>query len=389
MEHITLEKVNSYLLSRQHLSSGKSADIVRITGDICGLHATGAAEPYLALFARSAGFRREMLNEQLYTKKTLFKVRCMRSTLYILVREMLPSAFAATYPMVEKQSRRYAEYLGLDMNEYPGIETSIIDILHGKPATITEIKRYLQRKDLHLPSILNLMCDQGILVRLQGSWKSQSYRYTLFKEFFPGMDLWSISETEGIKQLLRAYLYSFGPATEDDIAWWTGLTKARIVPALNELTREIMQIGIYGLKGEFVVLKSEYEEMCKHQRQEDRIISVLPILDPYLMGYKKRERYLDHRYYDMVFDNGGNATTTVLLDGNITGIWDIDEKESLCKLFLLKKVPAKTAKNVISKLSAMGEFITGRPVMVKPVSSMIPLTQRSSGGFMSPLKNSK
>ena len=36
------------------------------------------------------------------------------------------------------------------------------------------------------------------------------------------------------------------------------------------------------------------------------------MLDPYLMGYKDRERYLDPRFKDFVFDRSGNVTNTIV-----------------------------------------------------------------------------
>jgi len=388
MESIALERVNSHLLDRQHLSPGTTGDIAAITGDIAGLHATRASEPYLALFARSPGFRRQLLDEKLYNDKKLLKMRCMRGTLYILTREMLPAAYAATIPVVEKLSRRYAEYRGLKMSEYPLLSATILEILHRKPLTVTEIKQNLNRYDLHLPSILNLMCDQGLLARLQGSWRSQNYRYTPFAEFFPGLDLLVDSESEAINKLIQYYLRSFGPVTINDITWWTGLPKAKIAAALAAMGHKIMHIGIPEIPGDFIILSAEYEIMQSSIPINRPVVNILPGLDPYIMGYKKRDRYLDHRHYNMVFDGAGNATTTILYNGKITGIWDIDEDALLCKVFLLDGANKKTLTEIEPGLLAMGEFITGRPVIMDIVPSMTPLTRRTYGGFMSPLKDS-
>ena len=388
MESIALERVNSHLLARQHLSPCTASDIVAITGDIAGLHATGASEPYLALFARSPGFRRETLDEQLYTGKTLVKMRCMRGTLFILTREMLPAAYAATIPAVEKLSRRYAEYQGLKMSEYPAVTAAILEMLHGKPLSSSEIKRKPNRLDLHLPSILNLMCDQGLLARLQGSWRSQNYRFTPFADFFPGLDLHVYSESKAIKRLVQYYLRSFGPVTTDDITWWTGLPKAKIAAALAVMGDNIVHVSIPEIPGDFIVLESEYETMRRPVSPHRPVINVLPVLDPYIMGYKKRDSYLDSRHYNMVFDGAGSATTTILYNGKITGVWDIDEDASLCKVYLLDGADKKTLAEIEPGLLTMGEFITGRPVIMDIVPAMTPLTKRTYGGFMSHLKDS-
>ena len=101
MTSINLSQVNHFVLHKQHLTDdSRIDDIVQITGDISGLHATGTREPYLALFARTRNFTREQLDNELYVKRSLGKIRCMRGTLYILTTEMLPVAYAATKALV-------------------------------------------------------------------------------------------------------------------------------------------------------------------------------------------------------------------------------------------------------------------------------------------------
>ena len=65
-----LQAVNRFILTKQHLSEdSKIDDIVRITRDIGGLHATSATTPYLSLLARTNKFAKETLQEALYQKK--------------------------------------------------------------------------------------------------------------------------------------------------------------------------------------------------------------------------------------------------------------------------------------------------------------------------------
>ena len=64
--------INKLILSKQHLThSSKVNDILKITEDLCGLHATGTLEPYIQLFIRAQNFKKEDLDTELYSKKTL------------------------------------------------------------------------------------------------------------------------------------------------------------------------------------------------------------------------------------------------------------------------------------------------------------------------------
>ncbi len=62
MKTLDRNKVNRYLMHKQHLSQdSKTDDILRITRDIMGLHATVPATSYLSLLARTRQFNKDML----------------------------------------------------------------------------------------------------------------------------------------------------------------------------------------------------------------------------------------------------------------------------------------------------------------------------------------
>jgi hypothetical protein len=106
-------------LWKQHLASGSKIDgVYQIAGDVCGLHATGPMTPYLSLFARSRTFLKEHLEDELYVRKTLGKIRCMRGALHILTKEMVPIAYAATRMMMQKGLRNFLEFRGVSASEY-------------------------------------------------------------------------------------------------------------------------------------------------------------------------------------------------------------------------------------------------------------------------------
>ena len=120
---------------------------------------------------------------------------------------------------------------------------------------------------------------------------------------------------------------------------------------------------------------------------DKQLVNMLPRMDPYIMGYRDRERYLDSAHYDYVFDRGGNAVATIVLDGKVIGVWDFGE--TFIKIFLFEHAEADVLKEVYAKARSIGVFLSGKEVEVQECSSMIPLNQRTSGGLFSPLKNSK
>jgi len=393
MNGITLNKVNHFILRKQHLTDdAKVDDVVQIARDITGLHATGVKEPYLALFARTRNFAKEQLDGELYLKRTLGRIRCMRGTLYILPKEMIPIAHAATRGMVEKLSRRYAEFRGISEMDYLDVSKSILSLLKGGEMSVSEIKTELNTR-LNLSAVLNLMCDQGLLVRIQAgkSWKVGNYRYTPFREFFTDINLTQFSELEAVTLLVKQYLSSFGPATEGDITWWLRLNKTKVREALDRIKDNVTRLDIPNLKGEFIVLRSDLNLLREVELTGKPTVNLLPTLDPYLMGYKQRERYLDYKHYDKTFDRSGNATSTILVDGRTVGVWDFldSDVEPEVKVCLLEEVTEEILQQIYSKALEIGKFISGTEVKFRKVSSMVSLREMPAGAFMSPLKNSQ
>ncbi|UCG03208.1 MAG: AlkZ family DNA glycosylase [Candidatus Heimdallarchaeota archaeon] len=379
-----MNDINKLGLYKQHLSEDKrTQDLIEVVQEIAGLHATIPRTPYLSLFARINNFTKELLDEELYIKKRLGKIRCVRRTLYIFPQEMIPAFHMATTKMVEKLTRKSLEYQGISFNTYQNISESILRILKEKneEMTASEIKKALKTK-LNLSNILYLMCDQRLLIR------GKPRKYFLFYAYFPRMDF-SLSEHEAITQLVRYYLQTFGPVSEEDVVWWTGLGKTQIKKAIKGIQDEIVQVRVTDLEKNLLMSESNIKMFTKITL-EKKVVNLLPTLDSYIMGYKERERYfIPNNHYNHVFDRTGNATSIILMDGQIIGVWDvINNKKPLIKLFLFKEVNDNVIGKIYQKAKQIGTFISDKEVTIKECNSMIPLTERTAGSFMSPLRDS-
>jgi len=388
MTQTSLEKVNQFVLHKQHLTAdSKSNNIAQVVKDLSGLHATIPATPYLSLLARTRNFQKEFLEEELYMKRTLGKIRCMRKTVHILPKEMIPVAFSATSKSVELASEKYSRYLGVTQEEYERTARQILKVLKGKAMDASEIKQSL-KTERNISPIVNLMCDQGLLIRGKPakSWKSNIHSYHLFEDYFPSLDLNAIDEATAKELLLRNYTSSFGPVTEDDVVWWIGFLKGEVEQILKNLEDQITQLEVSGLDKSFLMFDSDIRSLDASRSRDT--VNLLPSLDPYLMGYKDRERYLDSECYDNVFDRSGNATSTILLNGKVIGVWDVAEKpEPTIKFLLFHDVEKAVLSDIQVIAKSTGKFILDKAVQIKRCHSMIPLTRRTAGGFMTPLKD--
>ena len=413
MTVLELDDVNGFLLEKQHLSpDARAGDIPTIVRDITALHSTRPSSAYLSLHARMKDFRKDELDREMFKKKTLGRIKCMRKTVHILNREFLPVAHAATRELLTKNAYQYCKKLGISDHDLKTISRSILGALEGREMAAGEIRKTVGGSK-KTSSIINLLCDQGLIIRGPGkSWKDTGYRYSVFSEFFPDVHLDRMSQAEALASLVRNYLHSFGPVTETDISWWTGIGKIKIREALERMKDDTCDIRISGLKGEFIMLLEDRERMNKYSGEQvneysgermneysgeqvneysgerEPVVNLLPCLDPHIMGYKDRERYLHRDRYHMVFDRSGNAASSILIDGMVEGVWDIEERPTpLVKFHMFQKWPVVTMKMIRREAKRTGAFVCDADgVRVKECGTMVSLRERTAGGFMTPLK---
>lgn len=390
MNTFELEEINKLTLEKHHLTEeSKIDDIIKITNDICGLHSTNLTTSYLSLFARTINFSKSDLERELYLTKTLGRVRGMRRTLFIQTAEMIPIMHAATFKIIETSFEKYMEFHKVSKNEFQELSKKILEIVNERELSASEIRKELNT-EANIPAIIQLMGNYGLLIRGRPikDWKDRRNKYTSFKHYFPDIDLNRYNETEAIKLLVEMYIKAFGPVSENDISWWSGLTKTKIRSALNKIKSQFKSIVISTIKGNFLIFDSDLKHFNQNMRFEKPNLILLPELDPYLMGYKDRERYIKPDNYTHVFDRSGNITSTILLNGIVIGVWDKEEKpKPIIKLYLFQPVKNTLEKVLFSKAKELGAFYYDREVEILECSSMIPLTERNAGGFMSPLKN--
>jgi hypothetical protein len=389
-ERFDLRSINHFVLSKQHLVGGTaSSQLNQVVLDVGGLHASEAITPYLSLAARLPDFKPEELDQQLYHEPSMARIRCVRKNIYVHNEDLLPVMFAATSYKVIKASEHFMNYRGVPLSEYKALSESILKLLEKRRLTAAEIKESLATS-FDISAVLYYMCDQGLLVRSEprSGWKDPHHRYAIFSEQFPDVELGALEEREAMLMLVRHYLATFGPASLNDIVWWTGLGKIRVRSALRTLGDEILEIRMADSNFPLLMLESELERLRASVSVQNLTVTILPNLDSYLMGYYDRQRYVDDNLQEYIVDNSGNVTNVVLVNGRVAGVWDCSmEDEYDFKLHLFDYQLATIGDVIRSRARRLGKFLTGHDVRLRQHDKMVPLTKQPAGAFMSPLND--
>jgi hypothetical protein len=107
----------------------------------------------------------------------------------------------------------------------------------------------------------------------------------------------------------------------EDIVWWTGFRTGQIQRALGALEAETVQVTVEGLGSGYVMLAEDAVRLGRFSRFQGPSVSFLPGLDPLIMGYRDRRRYLAAEYERHVVARAGNTVPTVWVNGRVSGAW--------------------------------------------------------------------
>ncbi|BBX16619.1 hypothetical protein CRI77_24130 [Mycolicibacterium duvalii] len=376
MQRFTVEQRRARLARRHHLLA--PADSVEaVTGALVGLHATDPATPHLSLWARRSGYTVDDLNGALYERRSLVKHLAMRRTLWVVRPQDLPEVQSgASDRVAANEARRLAadaEKSGVAADGNAWLETACAAVLRhlhaAGPCSARQLREALPELtgthdpapgkpyggEGHVaPRVLTVLSARGEILRgpNDGGWTTSRPQWVTAGQWLPPAD--AVTPERARAQLVRRWLYAFGPATVTDLKWWFGTTLGWVRRALAEL--DAVEVAMDGTVG--YVLPGddgsdpEPTEWC----------ALLPALDVTTMGWSERDWYLGpHR--DAVFDRNGNAGPTVWVDGRVVGAWRQDADGDV-ELILLEDVGRSAREALSERAHALTHWLNG--VRVNP-----------------------
>jgi hypothetical protein len=387
--HLTLdlERVNRFLLVKQRLAPGtQGEDVVEVVEEVCALHATAPPTPYLSLWSRVRGYCRQWLDTELYETRRLVRALCMRGTLHIVPSEHLPVFYQATrkrsHGGLSRQVRGLLVQAGLcregqEAETQEHLQRRVADVLADRgPSTASELSEWVPELGIRIAHdvgkpyagefslgsrFVPWMCVSGLLARgkPRGSWRSNLHEYALLATWLPGIDLESLTPEEAQTRLVRWYLAAYGPVTAEDIAWWSGFGKRQTARALSALGGEVLQVEIRDLEGEHWMLAADHRRLLAAQFAPGPSVALLPALDPYIMGYRDRRRYLAPEHRDRVYDRAGNAFATAWVRGRVVGVWR--EWDAAIEVLVWEDAEREA---LADRAGQLGRFLCGQEVEV-------------------------
>ena len=230
-------------------------------------------------------------------------VRCwpMRGTLHFVAAEDVRWMLELLAPRVLARNRaRLAREFGLDAATLRRCRTAVERALRGGHAlTRAELYAALDRagvatgegRGLH---VLFALAHERLICF--GARRGKQPSFVLLDEWLPPSP--PKPRDEALAELARRYLTSHGPATSDDLMWWSGLTS-------KEAKESIALAG--PLPEPRVVTRP--------------VVRLLPPFDEYTVAYRDRSAIIDKGFASRLNAGGGMLNEVMVVNGRVAGNW--------------------------------------------------------------------
>jgi hypothetical protein len=373
-------------LVRRHHLAGDAATVELAARGVTVLHATDPATVYLSVLARSAASTVADVASAMYDDRSLVRLLAMRRTLFVVPRALVPAVHhGAAVDVAAQQRQRLLGQLGTLPTE-PRVPTgaalrdwleeaqsdTVAALERRGTATGAQLSRDVpQLRTAFLPTtdkawdvrrnvttqVLTLTGLEGRIVRArpQGAWTSRQHTWQPSKAWWPD----GIAEQADARAaLVSAYLARFGPATEQDVSWWTGWTLRDTRRALSALDLEQVALDDAGTG---VVLAGDADD----EEAVEPVAALLPALDPTPMGWKERGFFLPEDSaggYGGLYDRNGNIGPTVWWDGRVVGAWTVRPDGTIVTA-LLTALPREAERAVAEQVERLQGRLEGAVVV--------------------------
>jgi hypothetical protein len=361
VERIDLRERRARLAVRHGLARPVGSPDEAAAG-LVGFHSSDPVSVFLSARARVEGFVVDQLEDALYERRSLVRLLGMRRTLFVVPRAFAPIVDAACTKILAPGERRRLIRMLEEQEVAPAgkggpwlarVAASTLEALRTRgQATARELTQDVPELAAKLAfgegktwggtmgvstRVLFLLAAEGSIVRARplGTWTSGQYRWAPIEGWL-GEPLAELDHHTACVELLRRYLWSFGPATLTDVRWWTGWTAKLATTTLAAV--DAIEIGLD--EGAGYILPDDVEPAV----DPGRWVALLPGLDATIMGWKERGWFLGE-HGTSLFDRNGNAGPTVWADGRVVGGWS-QTAEGEVVVELLESVDARTRKRV-------------------------------------------
>lgn len=312
----------------QLLSGGAAGrDPVPVTRRILAVQAQDPRGARLALRARSQGLRAADVDRALTDDRSLVITTLNRGTLHLVASEDYPWLQALLGPPLHAAALRRLARDGVGAHAAERALGVLERVLAAEgPRTRVQAREALERADMPaaaqaLIHVVFLAAARGLVLR--GPMIGRQHAFVLARDWLgppPAVD-----RDRALAELARRYLAGHAPASERDLAYWTGLplrdARAALVAIAGSLRER--EDGLLELRR-----KSAADGRHPGELPPPRLLGPF---DPVLHGW--RSRLWVTGSYDRAVVTGGVFRAFALVGGRALALWRIERGDVVIEPF--------------------------------------------------------
>jgi hypothetical protein len=305
-------------MARHHLTDRAApADLVRVAGDLCGLHAQVMSCAELSLWARIDGLDRDAVRQALWVDRSLVKLWAARGTLYLL-----PAAELGVWLSALGTLTKFG-------NQHPvmaDLAGAVGRALSGRVLTRAELALAVEQDTGSARfgewlrgswgSYLKAASFRGLICFAPGT--GTQVRFTAPATWVPG-GITRPAPEEAIGEITRRFLGGYAPATAEDLTrWWLGPPRPRQgVAMLAAAGEEAAEVDVEGKRAR--VLARDLPGVLS--AAPAGAARLLPAFDPWVIGAARHAPLFDPPHVARVYRPQGWVSPVLLVNGRIADVW--------------------------------------------------------------------
>jgi hypothetical protein len=342
--------------------------MLKVAGEICGLHAQVMSSAELMLWARVEGLTKGAVPRAVWEHRTLVKIWAMRGTLHLLPVSELPMWQGAL-----STSRRYRRpafwrrVLGITLDELDQLTQAIGAALDGRVMTRDELAQEVGRQigSVELGAklahgtwgtVLKPAAFAGSLCF--GPSVGQRVRYTRPATWVAALPA-PMNAEPATAALTRRFLSAYGPATYHDFARWWGhcgvATARQWIAALGD---GVTQVELAGERAWMLAADAREARDLPSQRS----VRLLPAFDQYVIGASRHaDLLLPGKLRSRVYRPQGWVSPVLLVNGLMQGVWRHEIQGSRIEIVIepFVKTPTWVRRAAAEEAERLATFLGG------------------------------
>jgi Winged helix DNA-binding domain len=311
---LTQLELNRATLARQLLLKRVRLPVVQAVERVAGLQAQLGSTPYVGLWTRLDGFRRESL-ERALKRRAVARGVLMRGTVHLVSTRdygLFGTALEVASPAwLTPEAEEIAARVAVPLRQFT-----------SEPRTRAEIFEWLEYEQGIVSDGTNRI---WYAMRLEGrighSAESSLWGAAPQRVAFVAVEYPEIDGAAARSELVRRYLAAFGPATRAEIAGWSGMKVGDFADNLEGLRRLRDDRGRELLDLPRAPLPAA---------DAPAPVRFLPKFDNVLLD---RQRVLPDEYRRVVVRKNADVQPTFIVDGLVAGVWRIERKRVVTEPF--------------------------------------------------------